>query len=54
MAAKKTPKKQSKFAFIRNQPLALSAAEVVAKYARSVQRGRDILDGGGVAGVVLG
>jgi len=31
MAARKTPKKQSKFAFIRQQPATLSAAEVVAK-----------------------
>jgi hypothetical protein len=31
MAAKKSPQKQSKFAFIRNQPPTLSAAEVVAK-----------------------
>jgi hypothetical protein len=31
MAAKKTPRKQSKFAFIRSQPSTLSAAEVVAK-----------------------
>jgi hypothetical protein len=31
MAAKKPPKKQSKFAFIRSQPSTLSAAEVVAR-----------------------
>jgi hypothetical protein len=31
MAAKKTPKKQSKSDFIRQQPASLSAAEVVAK-----------------------